>query len=122
MHKKLFIIINVDTFFLSHRKEIAVTAQDNGFDVTIVAHDTGKRREIEILGLKFIDLPNIKSIQNIFKEFKTFMFLFSLYKKYKPDIIHHVGLKLILYGTIAAKFAGVKNIINAVSGLGIFFS
>jgi len=118
----LFIVVNVDTFFLSHRKEIAVEAQKRGFEVTIVAHDTGKRNEIESLGLKFIDLPNAKSLQNPFKEFAVFMFLFRLYKKYKPDIVHHVGLKLILYGTLAAIFAHIKAVVNAVSGLGIFFS
>jgi UDP-N-acetylglucosamine:LPS N-acetylglucosamine transferase len=122
MTKTIFIIVNVDSFFLSHRKEVAVIAKQEGFEVTIVAHDTGKKIEIESLGLHFMDLPNPKSIQSLFKEFKIFIFLFSLYKKQKPDIVHHVGLKLILYGTIAAQFAGVKNIVNAVSGLGILFS
>jgi hypothetical protein len=122
MHKKLFIIVNVDSFFLSHRRDIAIAAQQNNFDVTIVANNTGKSEEIEALGLKFIDLPNAKSMQNIFKEFGIFMFLFSLYRKQKPDIVHHVGLKLILYGTIAARLAGIKNVVNAISGLGIFFS
>jgi len=122
MPKTLFIIVNVDSFLLSHRKEVAIAAQQNGFEVTIVAHNTGRKEEIENLGFRFIDLPNAKSIQNIFKEFKILIFLFSLYKKYKPDIVHHVGLKLILYGTTAAKFTGIKNIVNAVSGLGIFFS
>jgi UDP-N-acetylglucosamine:LPS N-acetylglucosamine transferase len=122
MNKKLFIIVNIDSFFLSHRKEIAIMAQKDGFEVAIVTHDTGKKIEIESLGLHFIDLPNPKSIQSLFKEVKIFIFLFSLYKKQKPDIVHHVGLKLILYGTIAAQFAGVRNIVNAISGLGIFFS
>jgi hypothetical protein len=119
---KLFIVVNVDSFFLSHRKDIAIAARKKKFDVTIVANDTGKRREIEALDLKFINLPNVKSMQNIFKEFEILMFLFSLYKKQKPQIVHHVGLKLVLYGTITARLAGVKNIVNAISGLGVFFS
>ena len=120
--KTLFIVVNVDSFFLSHRKEIALAAQENGFIVTIVANDTGQRNEIEKLGFHFIDLPNIKSIQNLFKEFNILFFLLSIYKKNKPDIIHHVGLKLILYGTFVAKITGVKRIVNAVSGLGVLFS
>jgi hypothetical protein len=119
---KLFIIVNVDSFFLSHRRDIALAAQQNNLDVTIVANDTGKKQEIEALGLEFIDLPNAKSMQNIFKEFGIFVFLFSLYRKQKPDIVHHVGLKLVLYGTISARLVGIKNIVNAISGLGIFFS
>jgi hypothetical protein len=122
MNKRLFIIVNIDSFFLSHRKEIALEAGKKRFDVTVIANDTGKGKEIEALGVKFINLPNAKSIQNLLKELKIFIFLLSLYKHEKPDIVHHVGLKLILYGTIAARMAGVKNVVNAVSGLGIFFS
>jgi len=87
-----------------------------------VTHDNGKRNEIETLGFHFIELSNVKSIKNIYKEFQILMFLFYIYKKYKPDIVHHVGLKLIIYGTIAATFTRIKNIVNAVSGLGILFS
>lgn len=122
MPKKLFLIVNVDWFFLSHRKDIALEAQERGFDVTIVAKDTGKRAEIESLGLNYIDLPLSRSSKNIFKEIRAFLFLFCLYRKQKPDIVHHVGLKTILYGTLAAKLAGVNGVVNAVSGLGTFFS
>jgi len=118
----LFIVVNLDTFFLSHRKEIALEAQRQGFDVTVVAHNSGKKTEIESLGVTFIDLPNVKSVKNLFYELKCFLFLISLYSRMKPDIIHHVGLKLILYGTLAARIAGIKNIVNAVSGLGILFT
>ncbi|WP_201765751.1 glycosyltransferase [Treponema primitia] len=122
MSKKLFIVVIVDWFFLSHRKEIAIAAKNSGFDVTIISYDTGNKDKIESLGLNFINLPKPRSIQNIFKEFNIFLYLLRIYKDNKPDIIHHVGLKLILYGTIAAKIAGIKNVVNAISGLGIIFS
>ncbi len=119
---KLFLVVNVDWFFLSHRKEIALEAQKNGYEVTIVTKDTGKINEIESLGLKTIDLPMNRSGQNIIEELKTCLFLYKLYKKEKPDIVHHVGLKTILWGTLAAKLSKCKGVVNAVSGLGIFFS
>lgn len=119
---KLFIVVNVDWFFLSHRKDIAIASKDQGYDVTIVTKDTGKRTDIERLGLRFIDLPMNRSGQNIKEELHTCWFLYRLYKKEKPDVVHHVGLKTILWGTLAAKLAGVKGVVNAVSGLGIFFS
>src|SRR5690554_3237991 len=119
---KLFIIVNVDWFFLSHRKEIAINALKDGYDVTIVTKDTGRRKEIESFGLKFIDLPMNRVGINIFEEIKTLSFLCRLYKRERPDIVHHVGLKTILWGTLAAKITKVDSIVNAVSGLGIAFS
>jgi glycosyltransferase involved in cell wall biosynthesis len=47
--------------------------------------------------------------------------LYSLYKREKPDIVHHVGLKNILWGGLAAKISNVKGVVNAVSGLGGLF-
>ena len=62
---KLFIVVNVDWFFLSHRKDIALNAQRAGYEVTIVTKDTGQKQNIEALGLKVIDLPMNRSGQNI---------------------------------------------------------
>lgn len=119
---KLFIVVNVDWFFLSHRKEIALKAKEAGYNVTVVTKDTGKRQEIEAIGLEVIDLPMNRSGKNIIEELYTCRFLYSLYCCEKPDIVHHVGLKTILWGTLAAKFAHVYGVVNAVSGLGVFFS
>ncbi len=119
---KLFIVVNIDAFFLSHRKDIAIQAQRAGYDVTVVTKDSGRHSEIEALGLKVIDLPMNKSGQNIVEEMQTLKFLYNLYRKEKPDVVHHVGLKVILWGTLAAKFANVNGVVNAVSGLGVFFN
>jgi len=119
---KLFIVVNVDWFFLSHRKEIALAAQKEDYDVTIVTNNTGMKPVIESLGLSVIDLPMNRSGKNIIQELSTLRFLFQLYKREKPDVVHHVGLKTILWGTFAAKLAKVKGIVNAVSGLGILFA
>ena len=119
---KLFIIVNVDWFFLSHRLPVAMAAQKAGWDVTIITADTGKLKDIEINGLKVINLLMSRSGMNIFQEVWTLKFLYSLYKREKPDVVHHVGMKTILWGTLAAKFAKVNGVVNAVSGLGGFFA
>lgn len=119
---KLFIVVNVDWFFLSHRKNIALAAQSSGWDVTIVTADTGKLKDIEALGLKVINLPMSRSGKNIKEELGTLFFLRRLYQREKPDVVHHVGMKTILWGTLAAKFAHVKGVVNAISGLGGFFA
>ena len=120
--KKIFIIVNVDWFFLSHRLPVALAAQKAGWDVTIVTADTGKLKDIEAKGLKTINLPMSRSGMNIKEELGTMWFLYNLYKREKPDVVHHVGMKTILWGTLAAKFAKVNGVVNAVSGLGGFFA
>ena len=120
--KKLFIIVNVDWFFLSHRKDIALAAKWEGWDVTIVTADTGRLKDIEAIGLKTVNLPMSRSGMNIREELGTLNFLRKLYKQERPDVVHHVGMKTILWGTLAVKFAKVNGVVNAVSGLGGFFA
>lgn len=115
-------VVNVDWFFLSHRKDIALAAQKAGWDVTIVTADTGKLGEIESLGIRAINLPMSRSGMNLLQELRTLRFLCRLYKKEKPDVVHHVGMKTILWGTLAARFVHVHGVVNAISGLGGFFS
>lgn len=119
---KLIMVVNEDRFFLSHRKDIALSAQREGWDVTIVCKDTGQRTDVEQLGLKMVELPINPTGTNLWQELKTFRFLLSLYRKNRDAIVHHVGLKPMLWGSLAAKFAHVRGVVNAVSGLGVLFS
>lgn len=122
MKDKLFVVVNVDWFFLSHRKDVALAAKEAGWNVTIVTADTGKLKNIEVLGLKTINLPMSRSGMNIIEELKTLLFLYKLYRREKPNVVHHVGMKTILWGTLAAKFSRVHGVVNAISGLGGFFA
>ena len=121
MKKKLFIVVNQDKFFLSHRLPIGNAAKDAGYDVTIVSEDTGVSNKIRENGLKTIALPIDKAGTNIISELKTFFFLYKLFKREKVDIVHLVGLKIILWGSLASKIARVKSVVSAVCGLGVLF-
>ena len=121
MKKKLFIVVNQDWFFLSHRLPIGMAAKDAGYDVTIVSEDTGVSDKIREAGLQTINLPINKAGTNIKDEIKTFFFLYKLFRREKPDIVHLVGLKTMLWGSLACRLAGVKAMVSAVCGLGVLF-
>ena len=121
MQKKLFIVVNQDWFFLSHRLPIGVAAQKAGYDVTIVSEDTGVSDQIRDAGLKTINLPINKAGTNLKDEIKTLFFLYKLFRQEKPDIVHLVGLKTMLWGSLACCLAGVRAMVSAVCGLGVLF-
>lgn len=115
-------VVNEDRFFLSHRKPVAIAARDDGFDTVIITKNTGHRKEIEDCGFKMIELPIDPTGMNPLHEWKTLWFIFKLYRKQRPDIVHHVGLKDILWGGVVAKVLGIHGVVNAVSGLGGLFN
>ena len=119
---KLLMVVNEDRFFLSHRKEIAVAARQQGWGVTIVCKDTGRREEVEGLGLRMVELPINPTGMRLRQELRTLVFLCRLYRKERPDVVHHVGLKTMLWGGLAARLTDVKGVVNAVSGLGVMFT
>jgi glycosyltransferase involved in cell wall biosynthesis len=45
-----------------------------------------------------------------------------MYRKMKPDLVHHVTIKPVIYGSLAARITGVKAVVNAITGLGFSFS
>lgn len=121
MIKKLLLIINEDRFFLTHRSRIATMAKEYGWDITLVTKDTGHRREIEEMGLKYLELPINPTGMNPKDELALFKYLKALFKKHPDSIIHLVGLKNILWGGLAARMVKTKGVLFAVSGLGTLF-
>ncbi|PWS28192.1 glycosyltransferase family 1 protein [Pedobacter yonginense] len=123
MKKKLFFVVNVDWFFLSHRLPIALEAIRRGYDVYLLTKDTGKRQIVESYGIKFIEIPFERSKTNPLKEVFLILKLRSVYLEHMPDIIHHITLKPSIYGTIASKsIEKPVKVVNAVSGLGYSFT
>lgn len=122
MQKRLLIIVNEDRFFLSHRKEVGVAAMQQGWKVSVVGKNTGRSREVEDLGIEFIEMPVNPTGKNLQQEIKTFRFLRKLYGREKDAVVHHVGLKNMVWGGLAAKMQKMDGVINAVSGLGVLFS
>lgn len=121
--KRIFYIVNVDWFFLSHRLPLALEMKKLGYEVFILAKDTGKRQVIESHGLFFIEIDFERSGKNPFKELSVIFKIYRNLMRLQPAIVHNVTIKPALYSTIAWKLYGNKKIknINAISGLGYNF-
>jgi glycosyltransferase involved in cell wall biosynthesis len=119
---RILFVTNVDWFFISHRLVIAEEAQKRGFEVIVAAEDTGRSQEIRDKGIHFINLSISRSGTNPFKEFKTLINFFNVYKKINPDVVHHITLKPVIYGSIIAKLLRIRGVVNAISGLGYNFT
>lgn len=120
--KKIFFVTNVDWFFISHRLPLALHALKEDYDVYILAADTGRMKELRDKGINCINIPFKRSGSNPFHELRCVYFLWKYYRKFNPDIIHHITLKASLLGSLAAKMSNNPHVINAISGLGYNFT
>lgn len=122
LKKKLLLIANVDWFFISHRLCIAERALKEGWEVYVACTDTGRKQEIIDKGVHFINLPISRSGTNPLEEVNTLRNIYSIVKKVQPDVVHHITLKPVIYGSLVAKFLKVKGVVNAIGGLGYNFT
>jgi len=120
--RKILFLISEDWYFVSHRLSLARAARDNGYDV-IVATRVGRYKEIiEKEGFKLVGTGLQRNNRNVLRELASIFEIYKIIEQNKPDIIHNVALKPILYGTFLAKLIGVPHIVNTFAGLGFVFS
>ena len=119
--KTIIYFVSEDWYFCSHRLPIARKALVEGFKVVVVTKVNKHKDVIESEGFKLEPIEIQRGGVNLFSEFRTVSQLYSYYKKYSPDIVHHVAIKPIIYGVIVAKLVGSIKIVNAMAGLGFVF-
>ncbi|MBP6019732.1 MAG: glycosyltransferase [Burkholderiaceae bacterium] len=119
---RLLFVVNNPAFFLSHRLPLALKARDDGFEVHIATMDGPSVPVIVGHGLTHHVINMSRSGKNPVMEIQSIYSLWRLFRQLRPDLIHAVTIKPVLYGGIAARLAGVPAYIAAVSGLGFIFT
>lgn len=119
---RLLFLITEDWYFWSHRLDLARAAAQAGFDVSIAARVTAHGERVQHEGFRLFPISLVRRSRNPFVELATVFELVRLYRRERPAIVHHVALKPILYGSLAAWISGVPVVVNAFAGLGYAFT
>jgi len=117
----ILFIVNTPGFFLSHRLPIAKAALKAGYAVHIATAPGEEKRSIESEGIAFHSINFNRSGQNPLQELLIFFAIFRLFLKVRPDVVHAITIKPVLYGGVAARLAGIRSFVAAISGLGTVF-
>jgi glycosyltransferase involved in cell wall biosynthesis len=121
--RRLLFVVNVAWFFLSHRLPLARAASREGFRVylaTTITHER-ERRAIADAGIELHEIPFVRSSTHVFGEFATFKRLARLYSRLRPELVHHVTIKPVIYGSLLARYYRVRAVVNSIPGLGHAF-
>ncbi len=118
---RLVFVVNSVEFLLSHRLVLVRGARDAGYDVHVVGPLADGVRELERQGIPFHPWTLDRGGQRAGSEARSLLQLVGIYRRLRPDIVHHVTIKPVLYGSFAARATRVGAVVNAVSGLGYIF-
>ena len=119
---KIVYVVNEASFFFSHRVRLAQEARARGAEVTLICGANTGEHAASQHDLNVVTVPLSRSGVNPLSEFRTFFALLRHYRRLKPDLVHHVTIKPVVYGTLAARIASVAGVVNAVPGLGFVFT
>ncbi len=119
---KILFLVTEDWYFCSHRLPVARAARDAGLEVVVATRVNAHGDRIEAEGFRLIPIKMVRSGRNPWRELRTLTELIALYRRERPDIVHQVAMKPVLYGSIAARLARVPATVNALAGLGYVFA
>lgn len=118
---RILFVVTEDYYFCSHRMELARACAAAGAEVHVAAAEKQHRRAIEAEGFAFHPLAFDRRGLNPLREMVTLSRLVSIFRNVRPDLVHLVALKPILYGALAARLGGKPQVVAAVAGMGFVF-
>lgn len=118
---KVLIISPKNRTVYNFRGDLIKAMQEKSYEVIVTGPDRIDADKIEELGVKFHEIAVDKNGTSIIGNLKYMKTLLSLMKKEKPDVTLGYTVKPVVYGAIAAKLAGVKNINSMITGGGYTF-
>ena len=118
---KLVFFVSEDWYFYSHRLPLAIAAKKEGFDVYLITKKVSHSELIKEHGINVVNLDLNRGKISLISDFLMFIKLIKILQKIKPDIIHNVALKPILYGNIATLILGINSSVSSFAGLGYIF-
>ncbi len=114
-------LVTEDWYFWSHRLPFARAAKKAGARVIVASRMTDHRARIEAEGFSALDIPFDRSGLNPIRDLATLKAIRAVYRRERPDLVHHVAMKPVLYGGIAAMLEKTPAVVNAMAGLGFLF-
>ncbi len=119
---KIMFFITEDWAFLSHRLVLGQACRDAGWEVVIATNVTDHGPEIQRHGFTLQPLPLNRRGANPFGELRTVLAVAAALRRHRPDILHCVALKPVLYGNLAAICCGQRRTVSALAGMGYAFT
>jgi glycosyltransferase involved in cell wall biosynthesis len=119
--RRILYVVGEDYWFLLSRLPMARAARDAGFEVHVATNVSKAGKAIEAEGFILHPIPFRRGGLSPFSAIPTILAIRRIEKKIKPDVMHHAGLQVCVYGSLATLGRRVP-MINAITGLGYIFT
>ncbi len=120
--RRVAFCVTVDWYFCHHYLALARAVRAAGFAVTVITGVADHGDAIREAGLDLIPLAVSRKGMNPARELQSILGLTRILRRLRPALLHNIAQKPVLYGTLAARLAGVPAVVNGVAGMGYLFT
>lgn len=105
---------------LTFRGDLLAELRRRGYEVLACAPDASPdvRRALADLGATYVDIPCERTGLGLRRDLELFWALFTLFRRRRPQLVLLYMIKPVIYGSLAARLAGVPKICSMITGLG----
>lgn len=115
-------VVNADWVFLDYRISLAREMRRQGWQVHVLTGETGRGEAIAAEGFDYHPLPLSREGMNPLAELRALHVLRSRLRALRPDVVHNLTIKPVLYGSLATPETGRAAVVNSICGLGYMFT
>jgi glycosyltransferase involved in cell wall biosynthesis len=118
---KIVLFANTEWYLYNFRRSLVLSLLDAGHEVLLISPSGPYGEKLLAMGLRWQPVPMERRSLNPGREALLLLHLGRLLHRERPDVIHGFTIKCAVYGSLAARMAGVRARINAVAGMGYVF-
>lgn len=119
---KAVLFANTDWYLYNFRRSLALALKRAGYDVLLISPPGPYGDKLRELGLRWEPLPMERRSLNVLRELALLWYLVGLLRRERPALVHGFTIKCAVYGSLAARMAGIPARVNAVAGMGYVFT
>lgn len=119
---KIIMISGYTPSLLNFRGDLIKAMVAKGYEVIAVGPESGYEEQLAELGARFAQLPLVRTGTNPLNDLTLILKIYKFIKSERPDLVFSYTIKPVIFGSIAARMAGVKNIHAMLTGLGYVFT
>lgn len=121
---RIALVGTIASSIIGFRREFIMSALEQGHEVYAFATDYNQasKKLVEELGAVPIAYSLSRTGMNPLRDLIDTIRLVRIFKYIKPDLVFSYFVKPVIFGTIAAKIAGVKRRVGMLEGLGYIFT
>src|SRR6202171_219253 len=117
---RIALVCNTAWAIYTYRRGLLRMLIERGVEVSVIAPRDRTFAPLEEMGCRCVELPVASKGTNPRDDLKTLAALYREYRSTRPHIVFHYTIKPNIYGSIAAKLAGVPSV-AVTTGLGYVF-